>query len=165
MKTPETPPRSNASEVVDAVRSLAFEAQHFVDETARGLGLHRTDLEAIGLIIDAGRHDERLTPGQLSHHAGLSAAAVSALIDRLAQAGHATRTRHEKDGRRVFIDVTPEAREMSRVAFSPLNRHMFECLERYSEDELAVAARVIEDLAAAARASARLDSRERPLAP
>lgn len=129
------------------------------------MGMHRTDLEAIGLIIDAGRHDSRLTPGQLSRHAGLSAAAVSALVGRLQKQGHAIRSKHERDGRMVFVDVTDDAREMSRITFAPLNDHMYGALGRYSDAELEVAARVIHDLADAARASARIDTGERPLAP
>lgn len=150
---------------MEAVRSLAFETQHFVEEAARSLGIHRTDLEVIGLIIDAERCGERLTPGQLSRHAGLSAAAVSALIDRLQSSGHATRSRHERDRRMVFVDVTDEAREVSRERFAPLNQGMSDVLDRYSDAELEVAARVMHDLAAAARARGRIDTGERPLAP
>lgn len=147
------------------VRSLAFEVRRFVDDAARSLGMHRSDLEAVGLLIDARRHGERLTPGQLSRHAGLSAAAVSALVDRLERSGHVTRTRHERDGRKVFLDVTESADAMSRESFSALNRRMYDVLARYPDDELEIAARVMHDLADAARASAHIRTGERPLAP
>lgn len=148
--TPAAPRRSRAADVVRAVRRLTLDTQHYIDEVARRTGAHRTDVAAIGLILDADRDGERLTPGELARRAGLSAAAVSALVDRLERVGHATRARHDRDRRMVVVDATDVARGVSREMFAPLNDEMNHALDRYTDADLALVARVLEDLADAA---------------
>lgn len=74
--------------------SHAFEAQ-----LAASLGCNATDLAAMQALID----DGPLTPSELARSLGLSTAAATLVVDRLAQLGHASRRRHETDRRKVVV--------------------------------------------------------------
>ena len=154
-------PRSGAGEpVIRRVRALSFETQQYVDAVARRLGLHRSDVAAVGVLIDSARAGEEMSPGDLARTMNMSAAAVSALVDRLERAGHVRRERHETDGRRLVIERTRMAQRTSREMFRPLLEEQKAALAGYTEDEPAVAARVLADLTAASRRAY-----ERPLPP
>lgn len=140
--------------VVRLVRELNLETQRYVEEVAHAVGLHRSDVAAIGVLVDAPRLDRVVGPGDLVGDLGLSAAAVSALVARLERVGHVTRRPHAADRRRVVLGLTEDARETSRTMFAPLSSRMHDALQAYSPAELDVAARVLADLTDAARRSA-----------
>ncbi len=145
--------RAVVRRVGEGVRELSLETQNYVDAVARGLGHHRSDVAAIGALLEAARAGEPLTPSALARRLNLSAPAVSALLDRLERAGHAHRRRHDTDRRMIVVEPTQHARDVSRAMFEPLTRQQVQALTSYSDDELALVARVLADLAAAARQS------------
>lgn len=146
--------------VVGRVRALSFETQQYVDAVARHLGLHRSDVAAIGVLTAAARAGEEMSPGELARTMNMSAAAVSALLDRLERVGHVRRGRHATDGRRLVIERTRSAQLTSREMFRPLREEQEAALAGYSDDDLALAARVLADLTEAARRAG-----QRPLPP
>ena len=76
---------------------------------ARRAGLRPADLEVLGAIEQHGP----LTAGQLGAATGLSAAAVTGLIDRLERAGVAERRPDSADRRRVLVGVADGAAEVA----------------------------------------------------
>lgn len=64
-----------------------------------------TDLQAMQLLMNSGE----LTPTQLAQRLHLSTAAVTTVIDRLVQRGHAERVPHPGDRRRTLIRPIPAA--------------------------------------------------------
>ncbi|WP_226346747.1 MarR family winged helix-turn-helix transcriptional regulator [Agilicoccus flavus] len=151
MGTPSKTSAAVGHPVIERVRALSVETQNYVDAVARRLGLHRSDVAAIGSLTAAERAGETVTPGELARRAHLSAAAISAMLDRLERAHHLRRDRHETDGRRVVVDLTPLARRTSRTMFRPLLDAQQETLTGYTAEELDIAARVMADLTEAAR--------------
>lgn len=131
-------------ELVDLLRAFNLEADRFVEVFTRAHGLHRTDLNAVAYIWRAAEEDEPLTPGELARKLRLSPAATTALLDRLAKAGHVERRHDTTDRRRVHLLMQPSARALALAFFTPLGRHMKKVFEEFDEQELATAARVIQ---------------------
>lgn len=144
----------------DRLRELTGEIDGYVDAVARSLGLHRTDVTAIGTLMSAWRRGEALTPGELSRRTRLSAAAATALVDRLERVGHATRAPHDSDRRHVVVRLTDTARRASRTMFGPLNRSYAQTLAGYTSEELALVERVLDDLIEATRRASVADADE-----
>ncbi len=94
------------------------------------LGLHASDLKAIQLL-----GTEALSPGELGAKTGLTGAAVTALIDRLEQAGYAVRQRDRRDRRRVTVHANPKKLGEIERLYAPQHRRMSKLLARCSEEE------------------------------
>ncbi|QEU76322.1 MarR family transcriptional regulator [Streptomyces nitrosporeus] len=93
------------------------EINRLVHAFAHAQGLHATDVQALGAILDA---DTPLTPGRLRDHLGLTSGAVTACLDRLERSGHIRRTRDSADRRVVHLHYEPAAKSVARSFFMPL---------------------------------------------
>lgn len=125
--------------LVRRLRQLTVELDRFVDVLSVTHGMHRTDLSAIALILDAGHP---LSPGELASALHLSASATTALLDRLESAGHVRRERSTTDRRRIELRVHPEAREFRR-AFAPLGEELSKVWVEFGSAERRIIARFL----------------------
>ncbi len=75
----------------------------FDSVAADRLGVNETDLRCLNIIENSGR----LSAGELAAQSGLSAGAVTGVIDRLERQGLARRVSDPSDRRRVKVEVTP----------------------------------------------------------
>lgn len=106
--------------IIDRLRDFTTAMEHYVDVRGGAHGMHRTDLHALGHIMNAAGRDEELTPGKLAAALSLSSPATSALLTRLEQAGHVRRVHRASDRRSVSVEMTDEARSVGRAVFAPL---------------------------------------------
>lgn len=93
------------AELVQENRLLARQMVRFYDAVADQLGLHTTDLACLGALRDR----RRATAGELATELGLTTGAVTRVIDRLHRAGFVHRLPDPRDGRRVVVELVPEA--------------------------------------------------------
>jgi hypothetical protein len=104
--------------VLRLVRAVATQSDRYSHAIRERLGMHSTDLTAMGIISDAARDGAELTPSQLAAELHLSASAVTSLVSRLEHIGHVTaapaRRRRAQGGRRDHperrrsgVDVVP----------------------------------------------------------
>ncbi len=111
------------------------------------VGLSPSDLECLGFLDDAGP----MTAGHLGELTGLTSGAVTRMIDRLERARHVRRRGDPDDRRKVLVELVPgRAREFERF-YGPMARGATQYLGRYSDAELALIARVLEDMVAFSR--------------
>jgi DNA-binding PadR family transcriptional regulator len=99
------------------------------------LGLNPSDHKCADLIHGQG---EPLSAGRLAELTGLSTGAITGVLDRLEVAGFVTRTEDPNDRRRVLVRYTPEHAPDLRPFFLPLRQAMWDCCERYSNEQLDV---------------------------
>ncbi|MEV0009919.1 helix-turn-helix domain-containing protein [Streptomyces sp. NPDC051840] len=99
------------------LRRMNGEINRLVHAFAHTQGLHATDVQALGAILDS---DVPLTPGRLREHLGLTSGAVTACLDRLERAGHIRRARESADRRVVHLYYEPGAQAAARSFFMPL---------------------------------------------
>ncbi|MFE3519157.1 MarR family winged helix-turn-helix transcriptional regulator [Streptomyces sp. NPDC059166] len=99
------------------LRRMNGEINRLVHAFAHTQGLHATDVQALGAILDS---DVPLTPGRLREHLGLTSGAVTACLDRLERSGHIRRARESADRRVVHLYYEPGAQAAARSFFMPL---------------------------------------------
>ncbi|MFC5829890.1 MarR family winged helix-turn-helix transcriptional regulator [Nonomuraea insulae] len=146
-----------AFELMVMMRALNVESDRFPERFAALHGLHRTDLNALVVILDAAREGRPLTPGGLGGALNLSPPATTALIDRLEQAGHVERRRSETDRRKIEVVLNEQAAELARSFFAPLGRHLTAAIEAFTPEERLVIGRFLES-GIKATAAARLEA-------
>lgn len=99
--------------------------QRYTGRTARKMTMPMTDVQAMGVLVDAG---EPVTAGELGRHLGLSRPAVSAMLLRLIDEGYASRSGSPDDGRRVMVTASQQAQVQSAVRFAELNQVLLQVL-------------------------------------
>ena len=144
-------------EVALLLRRLNVELDAVGQRFATIHGLGRTDVRALVAIMDAARRGEALTAGMLGQAVELSSASVTALVDRLERVGHVRRVRDEADRRRVVLEMSPTAMAAGGEFFGGLNRDLLAAMADYSDDELAVVRRFLEEMTAVIERHARSD--------
>jgi len=90
----------------DAFDSLAAEC----------LGVSESDLRCLNIVENNGG----ISAGELAVEAGLTAGAVTGVIDRLEKIGYARRTPDPNDRRRVRVDVTPTFYRAAEPLWGPM---------------------------------------------
>lgn len=96
------------------LRRINVELDQLAHEFAAQHRLHPTDMRALVAIMDAARSGQVMSPGRLGEELGLTSASVTALLDRLEQAGHIHRIRDQHDRRRVTLEIDQQALVLGR---------------------------------------------------
>jgi DNA-binding MarR family transcriptional regulator len=125
------------------LQTLTVESDRYAERFGAAHGLHRTDVNALGVIMDAARRGVPMSPGALAKELGLSPSATTALIDRLQALGHVERSRPSGDRRRVALEVPEAAVEANRHLFVPLAAAFARSWTGFSAEERAVVARFL----------------------
>jgi DNA-binding MarR family transcriptional regulator len=154
--TEASPPAAGASSVPGATASreeslaalgLAFRHSYRSLRSLRGRDTHlvagkisHAQFELISELYERGP----LPAGELACAAGLSAAAVSQMLDHLAAEGHVERVRSEADRRVVVTKLTRNGRRRIEARRKLWGDRWEQALEGIDNDELRVASRVLE---------------------
>lgn len=125
------------------LQQFTVESNRFVDQLSGKHHLHRTDLNALAAIIAFVQRGEEATPGRLGESLNLSSPATTALLDRLARAGHIRRERSEQDRRQVHLSITDLAAATGKEMFAPLSRRIGGVISDYSDEERALIERFV----------------------
>ena len=126
------------TEVREAFRRNGQAGDAMDQAAAEFLGIHRTDSR----LLDVLQMDGRMSAGELARAGHLSPAAVTAALDRLERAGYVRRLRDEQDRRRVLVEVTDHANELTWKLYGPLASAGERMFAKVTEDQL----RVMRDL-------------------
>jgi DNA-binding MarR family transcriptional regulator len=141
--TPESPA---PQELALLLRRLNVELDAVGQRFAQTHRLNRTDVRALVAIMDAARRGEPMTAGRLGQEVELRSASVTALVDRLEEAGHLRRTRDTADRRRVVLEMSDSAMAAGGEHFGGLARDLVAAMEGYAPEELAVVHRWLEEM-------------------
>ncbi len=131
----------------EGMRAVA-RAQHRLSvDMARRLNLAASDVWALEHLFA----DGSLGPVALGQRLGMTSASVTALIDRLEQAGHVARRPHPSDRRRLVITATPRAEEAAYDALAPFFTELEAAGKSLSPEERIVVKRYLDRVLAAMR--------------
>ena len=133
-------------EIALLLRRLNVELDAVGQRFAELHGLNRTDVRALVAIMDAARRGQALTAGGLGDAVDLRSASVTALVDRLERVGHVRRVRDPDDRRRVALEISDSAMAAGGEYFGGLQRDLGAAMAEYSDEELAVVRRFLEDM-------------------
>jgi DNA-binding MarR family transcriptional regulator len=114
------PSRRSKSELVDDLirefRASTNQDLAFEHLAADRLGVNETDLHCLNIIENSGG----LAAGELAARSGLTAGAVTGVIDRLEGVGFARRLPDPSDRRRVIVEVTAAFYERAQRIWGPV---------------------------------------------
>jgi DNA-binding MarR family transcriptional regulator len=127
--------------LVRLLQEFTLQANRYVDSAGGRNDMHRTDLNALAVIMKHAARNEVVTPGVLRKELNLSSPATTALIDRLHGSGHVVRERAGSDRRQVQLRMTPKAYRDGGAMFLPLARHMGAAMGGFTPAELEIATR------------------------
>jgi DNA-binding MarR family transcriptional regulator len=96
-----------------AIRRYQREVDQFDQALASFLGVNRTDLRCLDLLVEAPR-----SARDLAHAAGLTPSAITTAIDRLEHLGYVQRTRSTADRRQLLVEPTAAVLRKLDVALS-----------------------------------------------
>lgn len=130
-------PSTTRNSLESALREQATRTVLFHSAVAGRLGITPTDLSCLNVLSMDGVQ----TPGRLAERLGITrGGAITAMIDRLEQAGFVRRNVDPKDRRRALVSlVTDRTAGQVTLLFSELGRAIGEQLAGY-DDELALLA-------------------------
>jgi DNA-binding MarR family transcriptional regulator len=120
------------TELGDEVRALQADVDALDEAVAVHLGVNRTDLRCLDVLMQAGS----ATPGQLGSRLGLTTGSVTAMLDRLAKLGYLTRAADPADRRKVVVTPTALAQRKAGEIYGPLAEAGSRDIARYTEAEL-----------------------------
>ena len=130
------PPRSKDAlidELIHEFRASGNQDDAFDTVAAERLGVSDTDLRCLNIIENA----RGITAGELASRAGLTAGAVTGVIDRLESHGYARRLPDPADRRRVRVEVTQAFYRAAERIWGPMAADWHAALsERFTSDEL-----------------------------
>jgi len=118
--------------LIKAVRSSQTADDLFDATIVDFLGISRNDGRCIDIVDRLGR----CTAGRLAAESGLTTGAVTALVDRMEQAGYMRRTRDTEDRRKVWIEVTDRTRTFNRHLFGHLAVVLPPLFERFTLEQI-----------------------------
>ncbi len=139
----ERPGAAGPPPLVRLLQEFSLEANRYVDAAGGRNDMHRTDLNALSVIMQHTARNQVVTPGVLRKELHLSSPATTALIDRLDKSGHVVRERQGADRRQVQLRLTDKAYRDGGAMFLPLARHMGVALEGFTPEEQDVATRFL----------------------
>ncbi len=115
-------------------REFTFELVRHQQAIADKLGINLTDFKALGLLHRRGE----MTPKQLAESMGMSAAAMTTVIDRLEKAGYAERRRQNADRRSLTVQATNESERRVEHLYGSLRLASEAFTVRYNRREEAL---------------------------
>jgi MarR family transcriptional regulator, organic hydroperoxide resistance regulator len=146
----------DATERVRLEEQIAADAHALTAESdqlgrvfAAAYQLRPSDFRALLHILSAENSGTPLTSGELRHKMGLSAAAITYLVERMINSGHIRRESDAADRRKVVLRYSDPGLTTARSFFTPLGMHAREALDDLPEADLAAAHRVLTALIAA----------------
>ncbi len=128
------------SETLDALRSLLDVSHRATPALARRAGLTHTEMAVLEHVME-----NPTGPSELAQRLGVTSAAASGIVDRLAARGHVERQPHATDRRRTVVAVTPTGREEVLGHLLPMFMELARVDASLDEDERAVVLRFLRD--------------------
>jgi DNA-binding MarR family transcriptional regulator len=146
--TTDAPQAAASTSTAAALDALIQVAATVDPAVARRAGISTTELQALRHLVNGS-----CGPVELSHRLGVTSAASSGVVDRLAARGHVRRRPHPEDGRRTRVEVTESGRREVEQLMRPLAARLAETDERLSDEERALVRDYLERVTEALRES------------
>lgn len=122
--------------LVEGLRAYGASFTELGRRFAVRLGVHSTDAFALLEIATAEEKGVPLSPALLSRRISLSSGAMTALLNRLEQAGYVVRTREHTDRRIVTLRSGPHVKELAAEFFGPVNERQDAILAQHPPELL-----------------------------
>lgn len=132
------PDRGDSRSRAELMSAAALEARlnqnsydRFEDAVAAYLGVNRTAMRCMEVLDRLGQ----LTAGEIAVQTGITSGAVTAMLDRLERDDLVRRLPDPSDRRRVLVQLTEKARQLTAEIYGPFVTEMAR-FEQYTDDQL-----------------------------
>lgn len=122
--------------LAELIRGYQRDTDAFDEAVAERMGVNRTDLRCLDVLVERAGQGRQLTPKELAEASQLSRSAITTVLDRLAAAGYIRRIRDEDNRRLVRIALTPALIDAVTELFAPIIGDWAAQLDSFSDDEL-----------------------------
>ncbi|MGY0500255.1 MarR family winged helix-turn-helix transcriptional regulator [Nocardia sp. FBN12] len=139
------------TDIARDLRALTAISEQIGHVFARSNDLRPNDFRALMHIATADAEGAPLSAGQLSRSMGVSAPAVTYLVERMIEAGHLERVADPTDRRRVHLSYTDQGMSVASGFFGPLSTRTRAALACLPDADLTAAHRVLVGVTAALR--------------
>ena len=102
------------------IRQYQRDIDAFDQAVADRVGLSRTDLRCLDLVLELTVAGTAVTPRRLAEAAGLTPSTITSVLDRLERAGYLRRIREQGDRRQVRLQLTATFAEVAEEIFGPV---------------------------------------------
>jgi DNA-binding MarR family transcriptional regulator len=102
------------------IRQYQRDIDMFDQAVAERVGLSRTDLRCLDLVLELTIAGGPATPMRLAEAAGLTPSTTTSVLDRLERAGYVRRIREQANRRQVLLQLTPAFARVTDEIFGPL---------------------------------------------
>jgi DNA-binding MarR family transcriptional regulator len=130
-----------------ALRELIEVGGQVAPAVARRAALTHHELQALESVID-----RAVGPVEIARELGVTSAAASGIVDRLAARGHVVREPHVSDRRRIQVVITESGREEVLGYLMPMFASLADLDRSLTDDERALIARYLRGAIDAMRA-------------
>ncbi|GEM33982.1 hypothetical protein NN3_49890 [Nocardia neocaledoniensis NBRC 108232] len=139
------------TEIARDLRALTAISEQIGHVFAHSNSLRPNDFRALMHVATAEAEGAPVTAGQLSKLMGVSAPAVTYLVERMIESGHLERVPDETDRRRVHLGYTDHGMSVAAGFFGPLSARTRAALAELPDSDLAAAHRVFVGITSALR--------------
>nr|WP_315269064.1 MarR family transcriptional regulator [Microbacterium lemovicicum] len=133
-------------EVLEEVRAFTDAIDRMHSDMKGDMEMNATDLAALRMLIMRESRGEVVSPHDLARHLRITTASTTKMLDRLSRAGHLDRRPHPHDGRSRVVVLTDLSRQAFFRNFGHSLAKMRAVADRYSDEELRVIGRFLEEL-------------------
>ncbi len=137
----------NRDELCARISSLvplvALEGGRIAESFAARLGLHRTDAQALGILLDADKRGAMVTAGSLGRELRLTSGATTFCVNRLEKADFVTRERNPMDHRKIHVALSQRGRDVGIAFERAISEVRNNVMKRFSNAELDVVQRFL----------------------
>lgn len=119
------------------IRQYQRDTDAFDQAVSERLGINRTDLRCLDLLLELTRAGGPVTPARLANASGLTPSTVTSILDRLEKAGYLRRVRDDENRRQVFLQLTAELAALAHELFGAVARDGMRQLEELTDEEVA----------------------------
>ncbi len=138
---------TTADDVVRALNDLTDSGVASERQALHSLGIGPNDAKVLRFLLQRSPEDEPVTPRILASMLGISSAATTALIDRLADAGWVEREPYPGDRRSIVVRETIDADSPARRILSVRSTSAAAAAERLGPAERRIVADFLDDIA------------------
>lgn len=142
-----TTARPPARRATRALREILTVSKEFEGHLGEQLAVNPTDLGAMEQLIESGP----LSPAELARRLGITRPAVTAVVDRLARLGHASRADNPADRRGIVVTASPGSTGKTMGILLPMIMDIDSALDRFDPGEQAAISEYLELVLAAYR--------------
>ncbi len=138
---------ATTDDVVKALNDLTDSGIASERAALQSLGIGPNDAKVLRFLLQRQAEDEPVTPRMLSAMLGISSAATTALIDRLAEAGWVAREPYPGDRRSIVVRQTIDAGSPARRILSVRRASAAAAAQRLGPTERRIVADFLDDIA------------------